>query len=612
MYPQPVPELYRKNRSRRLRFCDAADSIIMGRIPPRSEYNPNPMRLKKRMPKMKRLLWKSAALASPAAVLILLVLATARSPRAAQDPADSAMQSIRPEAIRAGMRFLSDDLLEGRGTGSRGYDIAAEYMATEFEAMGLEGAGEKGSYFQSVPLRSAMVDEDKSSVTLVRDGREEVLIPRTDFISRADPGREDTSVEAPVVFVGTGVTAPEQNYDDYKGVDVKGKIVALLYPAPPSFDSAIRAHYSSGVTKSQNAVAHGAVGVILLNDPQLEEMYPFQKRVRDLSFSSMRWLDVKGQPNDYFPELKALAMLSSDASQKFFAGSGHTADEVYAAAKAGKPLSFALPMTARIRNVTKLADVHGKNVAAILRGSDASLAPETIVFSAHLDHLGVGEPVKGDTIYNGTLDNASGSAILLEVARAFARMKPRPRRSMLFLSVTGEEKGLLGSDYFAHYPTVEKKNIVANVNMDEDLMLWPLKDMVAFGAEHSSLANVVQAAASRMDLGVSADPMPQEVIFIRSDQYSFVKQGIPSMFLVPGFKSDDPKINPQEIFKNWEETRYHQPQDDMEQPGLDFEAAAKYARFVFLCGWDIAQQKERPRWNSGDFFGERYAKGAGN
>jgi hypothetical protein len=541
---------------------------------------------------------------------ILLAGAGVSSPRAAGDPADSAMQSIHPESIRAEMRFLSDDLLEGRGTGSRGYQIAAEYMATEFEGMGLEGAGEKGTYFQGVPLRSASVDEAKSTLTLVRGGKEESLVHRKDFISRTDPGREDTSVEAPVVYVGMGVTASEQGYDDYKGVDVKGKIVALINGAPPSFDSSIRAHYSSGVTKAQNAVAHGAAGMIVIDDPVLEVMYPFQKRVRDLGFTSMRWLDKNGQPNDYYPELKAIASLSMDSTKSFFAGSAHTVDEVYAAAKAGKPLSFDLPMTAKIRNVTKLSDVRGANVAAVLRGSDPSLAGEYVVFTAHLDHLGIGEPVKGDKIYNGALDNASGSAILLEIARAFASMNPRPRRSMLFLAVTGEEKGLLGSDYFAHYPTVEKKSIVANVNMDEDLMLWPLKDIVAFGAEHSSLRDVAAQAAERLNLTVSADPMPQEVIFIRSDQYSFVKQGVPSMFPVPGFRSDDPKFDPVAIFKNWEETRYHQPQDDMDQPGLDFEAAVKYTRFVFLCGWTISQQTERPHWNTGDFFGEHYGKNA--
>ena len=529
-------------------------------------------------------------------------------PRAAGDGIDTALQSIRPEGIRAGMRFLSDDLLEGRGTGSRGYDIAANYMATEFEGMGLAGAGENGTYFQSVPLRSARPDDARTAVTLMRGHKEEALIFRKDFITFGDPGREDTSVDAPVVYVGAGVTAPEQNYDDYKGVDAKGKIVAVVFEAPPAFESSVRAHYSSFTVKAENAVAHGAVGLIGLDDPVVEGMYPFSEQVRDLAFPQMSWLDDKGRPNDYYPELKAKAFFSMEAVKKLLDGSAHSADDIFAAAKAGKVLSFELPVTAKIRNGTKLGDVHGTNVAARLAGSDPSFADQYVVFTAHLDHLGIGEPVKGDNIYNGALDNASGSAILLEIARAFAAMNPRPRRSLLFVAVTGEEEGLLGSDFFAHYPTLGKNAIVANVNMDEDLMLWPLKDIVAYGAEHSSLGSTASEAAKRMNLTISPDPAPDEAVFIRSDQYSFVKQGIPSMFPVPGFKSDDPNINPEKIFKNWEQTRYHQPQDDMNQPGLDFAAAANFARFVFLCGWEIAQKTDRPAWNTGDFFGDRYAK----
>jgi len=267
-----------------------------------------------------------------------------------------------------------------------------------------------------------------------------------------------------------------------------------------------------------------------------------------------------------------------------------------------------MDITAKIQNVTTLREVQSRNIVAKLEGSDPALKSEYVVYSAHLDHLGIGEAVQGDTIYNGALDNASGSAILIELARAFSTMKTRPRRSILFVSVTGEEAGLLGSDYFANYPTVPKKAIVANVNMDEDLMLWPLQDIVAFGAEHSSLDAVVKKAAARMQLGQSPDPMPQEVVFIRSDQYSFVKQGIPAVFPVPGFKSTDVNIDPMEIFKNWEKTRYHHPQDDIDQPGLDFNAAAKYARFVFLCGYLITEDSQRPVWNKGDFFGDHYGK----
>jgi len=298
--------------------------------------------------------------------------------------------------------------------------------------------------------------------------------------------------------------------------------------------------------------------------------------------------------------------LSPSATAKFFEGSPHTAEEVFATAKAGKPVSFALPMTAKVHTVTQWREVQSPNVVAKLEGSDPVLKSEYLVYTAHLDHLGIGEAVAGDKIYNGALDNATGSATLIEIARAFSKMNPRPRRSILFVSVTGEESGLLGSDYFAHYPTVAKSSIVADVNTDMDLMLWPLQDIVAFGAEHSSLEGVIRRATQRMGLVESPDPLAQMVIFIRSDQYSFVKLGIPAVMPSPGFKSSDPKISPFEILGKWEDTRYHQPQDDMDQPGLDFDAAAKYARFVYLCGYLITEDAQRPTWNKGDFFGELY------
>jgi hypothetical protein len=544
-------------------------------------------------------------------VLLALVIAGAvmrsRVVRAEGNATDAAMATIRPEAIRADMRFLADDLLEGRGTATRGQEIAAKFMATQFEQMGLEPAGDNGTYFQSVPFRSGRPDEAKTTLTLVRGGKEERLAYRKDFITGADPGRTDSSVEAAVIFVGDGVTAPEQGYDDYKGIEAKGKIVALAYEAP-HFESSLKAHYSSLEVKEANAVAHGAVGMILISDPILEEIYPYSKQTRDLDFPQFRWLDKQGKPNDYFPELRGQATLSMTETRKLFEGSGHTADEVFADIKAGTPKSFALPLTAKIHNVTKLEDVHSPNVAAKSEGSDPKLKSEYVVFSSHSDHLGIGQPVNGDAIYNGALDNASGSALLVEIARAFTKRNPRPRRSLLFVSVTGEEAGLLGSDYFAHYPTVAKEAMVADVNMDEDQMLWPLEDIIAFGAEHSSLEAVVKKAAERAHLGISPDPMPEETVFIRSDQYSFVKQGVPAVFPVPGFKSSDPKINPEAIFKKWELERYHEPGDDMEQPGLLFDEAARYGRFVFLCGDLIADDAHRPTWNKDDFFGERYGK----
>jgi hypothetical protein len=557
--------------------------------------------MKKRYAERRLAFWISA-------LIIIALLGGTRIVRASKDAGDEALTTIRPEAIRADMRFLADDLLEGRATGARGHEIAAKFVASEFEAMGLEPAGENGTYFQSVPLRSTRPDEDHTTLSIVRGGKEETLIFRQDFISGGDPGRKDTSVEAPVVYVGFGVTAPEQKYDDYAGVEAKGKIAAFVYGAPAGFESTMRAHYSSGVTKAQNAAAHGAVGTILLDSPALEQVYSFTDRVSDLAFPGMRWLDAQRQPNDYFPVLRGTAMVSMEGTAKVLEGSGKSTDEIYAAAKEGKPLSLPLPVTAKIKIVSRHEDVHSPNVVARLQGSDPKLRDEYVVYTAHLDHLGIGEPVNGDNIYNGALDNASGSASLLEIARAYSQMKPHPRRSILFVSVTGEEEGLLGSDYFAHYPTVSKDSLVANINMDGNLaLLWPIEDVVARGAEHSTFDAAVHDAAHQLMLDVSPDPYPEDVLFIRSDQYSFVKRGIPSLFLSAGKKSSNPNIKPEEIRRIWVATRYHKPQDDMNQP-FDFESGAKFARYSFLVGYLIAQKNERPAWNPGDFFGEHYGK----
>ena len=445
------------------------------------------------------------------------------------------------------------------------------------------------------------MDEAKTRLTLVRNGKEEKLVLRENYVTFADPGRTVSEVEAPVVFVCDGVTALELGYDDYKGIDAKGKIAAFVFTAP-NFESTVKAHYTSFAVKSANAVAHGAIGVILLYEPVFEKIYPFQEMARDLAFPHMRWLDKQGRPNDYWPELKGNAVLNLEATKKLFEGSGHPAEEVFAAIKEGKPTSFDLGVTARIHNEAKLEDVQCPNIVAELEGSDPALQHEYVVYSAHVDHLGIGVPENGDNLYNGALDNASGSAILLELARAFRRMNPAPRRSILFVAVAGEEEGLLGSDYFAHYPTVAKDSMAANLNMDEDLMLWLLEDVIAFGAEHSTLQGVMEAAAKRMRMSLSPDPLPQEVVFIRSDQYSFIRQGVPAVFPVPGFKSSDPKIKPMEIFQNWEATRYHHPGDDMNQPGLLFDEAAKYAKFMFLCGYLVANETPRPAWNKGDFL----------
>ncbi|HYH46268.1 MAG TPA: M28 family peptidase, partial [Thermoanaerobaculia bacterium] len=317
------------------------------------------------------------------------------------------------------------------------------------------------------------------------------------------------------------------------------------------------------------------------------------------------WVDGAGRPRDLPPELRGAAFLSASGAEALFAGAPHRLDEIFRQATAGKVPRFALPVEAALRGVSRRERTASPNVAALLPGSDPRLRDEVVVLSAHLDHLGVGEPVAGDAIYNGAFDNASGIAILLEVAGALARLPERPRRSVLFLAVTAEESGLHGSDYFARHPTVPAGRIVANVNLDMALMLFPLRDVIAFGAEHSSLGPTVEEAARRLGLAVTPDPAPEQVIFIRSDHYSFVKQGIPSIFLATGLQSGDPAIKGPARWGEWLATTYHKPGDDMAQK-IDFESGAQFARLNFLVAHQIAQADRAPSWNPGDFFGEKF------
>ena len=557
---------------------------------------------------------KSHARAALVAALVLGCLAgcTAKNTAASQvgsglsSAADAAIATISADRIRARMRFLADDLLEGRGTGTRGYDIAAKYVAAEFEADGLTPAGDGGESFQRVPLRSSLADRQKSSMSVRHAGREESLAFGTDWTAPGDPGRDDVSVEAPVVFVGAGITAPDQHYDDYKGIDATGKIVAFFPAATPPFESALRAYYVKPENRAANAAAHGAAGLVVLYDSILEAQYPFSKVARDRSLPSFNWIDRQGRPNDYFEPLKGTAIVSLNATRRLLALGGHDADDVFKAAKAGTVKPFDMKVTARVRTVSARRDIASSNVVARLEGSDPALKNEYVVYAAHIDHLGIGAEVKGDRIYNGAIDNASGAAIMLELARTFSSMRVHPRRSILFMAVAGEEPGLLGSDFFAHNPTVAKGTIVAAVNLDNYMMLWPLRDVIVYGAEHSTLGAFAQQAAARLSLVVSPDPQPDEGIFVRSDHYSFVKQGVPAVQPFAGFKSDDPKIDPRAIWKRWEAEIYHQPQDDMQQPGLLFNEAVTFAKFNFLLGYLTAQETKRPEWNPGDFFAAKF------
>jgi Zn-dependent M28 family amino/carboxypeptidase len=320
----------------------------------------------------------------------------------------------------------------------------------------------------------------------------------------------------------------------------------------------------------------------------------------------MHWLDKSGAPHDFFPELRGNVLLSQKGAETLFAGAPKTLDEVFAVAKAGKPQGFALPVSAHIHTVAANSVIQSPNIVAELKGSDPSLREQYVVYTAHVDHLGICPPVEGDNVCHGAMDNASGTSSLLEIARAYASLPEPPRRSVLFVFVTGEEMGLLGSDYFAHFPSVPLKSIVANVNIDgAPGLYYPMKDVVALGAEHSTMGNEVTAAAQQIGYELTPDPMPEEVMFIRSDQYSFVLQGVPAVDVSDGIKATDPPVNGLEVIKKWLTTRYHTPLDNMDQP-MDFDSAAKGAVMNFLVGYEVAEHSGIPAWNKGDFFGTTF------
>lgn len=516
-------------------------------------------------------------------------------------PPEELLQRIRPEALRAHMAFLADDLLEGRATGTRGFQLAANYVRAQFEQMGLKPGGVNGSYFQNVRFRKIELMKDQSSLTIEHNGSERQLTINKDFVLAGEPLSPNAFVRAEAVFVGYGVSAPEFNYDDYAGVDVRGKIVLALYGAPASLPSAPGAHFASRELKRHVAAERGAVGFVSIWAGKQEQHTPFPEFVRFWQTPELRWLNEKNEPNGAEPRIRCNALISSSTAEMLFDGAATPWKEALQSAEAGRAQAVALPATVAIHIVSRHSEVESPNIAAILPGSDPQLKNEYVLFTAHTDHLGIGVPVNGDNIYNGAADNASGTAALIEMARAYSQLPKPPRRSLLFLAVTGEEEGLLGSDYYAHNPTVPISQIVADINMDEVSFLYDFKDIVPLGGEHSSLGEVAADVARHMGLQVSPDPLPEEVYFIRSDQYSFILQGVPSLYIEEGLQTVNRELDGKKMQLDWEAQRYHLPSDDMNQP-FDFNATVKCTRVDLAVGYEVAQQTERPHWNAGDFF----------
>lgn len=547
---------------------------------------------------------RASVLAAAALVALLPARPIAASrPAAAALPAPvtAAAAGIEGSRLHADVAFLADDMLEGRGTGTRGYDLAAAYVAARMAALGLEPAGDS-AFHQRVPLRRAELDEPRSTFVLVRGEAEQPLEHGRHFVLSPDFLREAWTTDAPLVFAGYGVTAPEFGHDDFANLDVRGKVVVEFRGAPPRFPNDERAYYSHAHVKEQMAVARGAVGLLQVLKPADEARLPWARTLRQSKLPAFRWTDEGGAPANVQALLALNARLSPEGVSALFTGAPRSFGAAAADAESSVAGGFDLEPRVRARVVTRHAAVSSPNVVGLLRGSDPRLAQQAIVITAHLDHLGIGEPVDGDSIHNGAYDNASGTAMLLEVARAFSRLRVRPKRSILFAAVTAEEKGLQGSDYLASRPAPAGLDVVGNLNLDMVLALRPMTRVIAFGGEHSTLGAIVERAARLTGLEVMPDPIPEEVVFVRSDQYSFVRQGIPGIFPVSG--SDGSAEGLRES-RGWMQSCYHSPCDDLDQ-AVDWESSARFTRMMFLASWLAADGGEAPRWHEGDFFGRRF------
>jgi Zn-dependent M28 family amino/carboxypeptidase len=520
---------------------------------------------------------------------------------------------VRPEAIRAHVEYLADDLLEGRGTGSRGHALAAAYVAAQFKQLGLTPAGDKlgevTDFLQTVRLLEATPVLPGSAAKWSANGNATTFEYNTDYLPFADYSAPNSTLTAPLAFVGFGITAPEAGYDDLANVDVRDRIAVVLSGAPAKFPSDQRAYYSWSGAKFANLIEHGALGVIVVDTPVDTARTPWDRRVKMSWQPQMRWVNSNDQPVDAYSELKQQFRFNHAAAAKLFQNGTSTLEEAFAAAETGEPQGFLLPGLMTLTSTTGLRRTESHNVVAMLRGTDPQLRRQYIVISAHLDHLGRGAAVNGDAIYNGAHDNATGVGVLLELARSIVASDQQPKRSILFIATTAEEKEQLGAEHFANHPTVPKGSIVANININMPLFLGPTRDFVVVGGRHSTLGAAAQRSVRAQGYVVSADNAPEEVRLIRGDQFAFLKQGIPAVHLSSGYHarvqnsgaSTDVATTRQDFLRQ----HYHQPSDDLSLP-IHYASAVDLVQIGARLAIEAANQADRPRFNRGDFFGTKF------
>src|SRR5271167_1413366 len=491
------------------------------------------------------------------------------------------------------VKVLAADDMEGRETGSEGLRKAQAYIVEQLKSAGLEAAGVNG-FYQPVKLVSRQIDESGSSLALVRNGKDEPLVLGEDamFSTRVDLAPE---VDAPLVFAGYGLRVPEKEYDDFAGLDLKGKVVVIVSGSPSDMPSALASHYQSTSERAKALREAGAVGMISIPNPASMDI-PWSRMTLARARPSMALADPALNESQ---GIKLLVIFNPADADKLFEGSPYKFQQLADLAKERKPLPR-FPLTASIKERAKVIqkDVESDNIIAKLPGTDPKLKDEYVVLSAHMDHLGIGEPINGDRIYNGAMDNGSGSALVLDIANSLQHSQAKLKRSVLLVFLTAEEKGLLGSKYFAANPTVPKGSIVADINTDMFLPIFPLKVLTVYGLDESSLGGMVRQVAQRQGVQVQPDPEPLRNAFIRSDQYSFIRQGIPSLAMSVGFKPGSPEAA---AHKKWLTERYHAPSDDVNQP-VDLVAAGKFEDIVQDLAVKVADDPQRPQWNNNSFF----------